>query len=560
MTKPLLMKTVPEIIEYNAAAYGARDALVYVDRGLRLSHIELDAMANRTAKALLALGVKKGDHVAIWATNYPEWLYTFLGAAKIGAILVTVNTNYKIFELEYLMRQSDSKVLVFMKGLKDSHYPEIVSELLPEIAKQGNSLNLHSERLPLLNHIIYAPHDESEAIPENYTSWQAFMALGDTVSDEELAAVRSTLDCMEIINMQYTSGTTGFPKGVMLTHHNIVNNGFFIGENMRFTEDDRLCIPVPFFHCFGLVLAIMAALTHGAAMMPVDHYSPTAVLKVVEAEKCTALHGVPTMFIFELEHPDFEKYDLSSLRTGIMAGSPCPIKVMQDVLEKMGMSEIVISYGQTESSPVTTMTNTEDSVEKRVSTVGRVMPHTEIKIVDPETGETLGANQQGELCVRGYCVMRGYYKMDEATSSAIDVGGWLHSGDLALMDEDGYFKITGRIKDMIIRGGENIYPREIEELLYTNPKVQDVQVIGVPSKQFGEEVMAWVILREGEAMTEEECKDFVRKNMSRHKVPSFIHFTDSFPMTASGKIQKFKMREMAVELLQLQNAEAIETA
>ena len=560
MSKPLMTKTVPQLLEENAKNYASQDAMVYVDRNMRLSHAELNEKANRVARALLALGIKKGDHVAVWATNYPEWLFAFLGASKIGAVLVTVNTNYKIFELEYLLSQSDSKILFFIQGLKDSNYVDILNELVPEVQCAGHSLDIESDRLPLLKHVVYIPRFATDPIPDGYTSWQTFEAMADTVELAAMQTVRDTLECEEIINMQYTSGTTGFPKGVMLTHRNIVNNGFFIGENMKFTDRDRLCIPVPFFHCFGLVLAYMASLTHGATIVPVEHFSPTAVLGAVEAERCTALHGVPTMFIFELEHPDFEKYDLSSLRTGIMAGASCPVKVMDDVRTKMNMSEIVISYGMTETSPVTTMTNTEDSVEKRVNTVGRAMPHAEIKLINPDTGATVGPNTQGELCVRGYSVMKGYYKMADATKNAIDEDGWMHSGDLAMMDDDGYFKITGRIKDMIIRGGENIYPREIEELYYTHPDIQDVQVIGVPSKEFGEEVMAWIIPREGTSLTEDSCKDFVRKNMSRHKVPSYIYFTNTFPMTASGKIQKYKMREEAVTLLNLQDAASIETA
>ena len=371
---------------------------------------------------------------------------------------------------------------------------------------------------------------------------------------------KSKVDPHDVTNMQYTSGTTGFPKGVMLTHYNIVNNGFCIGECMRLTHKDRLCIPVPFFHCFGLVLAIMACLTHATTMVPVDYYSPTAVMRSIQAEKCTAVHGVPTMYIFMLEHPDFDKYDFSTLRTGIMAGSPCPISVMREVMDKMNMKEITISYGQTEASPVVTMTTPDDAVEDRVATVGRHMPEIEVKIVDPETGKDLPPNTQGEIVARGYCVMRGYYKMEEATKNVIDKDGWLHTGDIGMMDERGYFKITGRIKDMIIRGGENIYPREIEELLYTNPKVQDVQVVAAPSKQLGEEVAAFIILKKDVAATEDEIREFVRKNMAKHKVPKYVCFVDEFPMNAAGKILKYKLREIVIEKFNLQSDDSIETA
>ena len=384
--------------------------------------------------------------------------------------------------------------------------------------------------------------------------------MGRGIPDERLDEIKRSLDVHDIVNMQYTSGTTGFPKGVMLTHFNIVNNGKGIGDCMNFSENDKLCIPVPFFHCFGLVLAIMASVTHGTGMVPVYFYNPLKVMKAIQSERCTAMHGVPTMYIAILEHPDFAKYDFSSLRTGIMAGSPCPVKVMQDVIDKMHMSEITITYGQTEASPACTMTTVHDSLERRVATVGKSMPHVETKIVDPETGETLPPHVPGEFCARGYNIMRGYYNMPEATAQAIDADGWLHTGDLAMVDEDGYYKITGRIKDMIIRGGENIYPKELEEFIYTHPKVKDVQVIGVPSQKFGEEVMAYVILKEGEQMTEEEVLDFVRANMARHKVPSYVRFIAQFPMTASGKIQKFKLREMAIKELHLEDAAGIETA
>ena len=541
--------TVGDWLHRVSEFYPDSDAVVNVDRGVRISWRDLDRKAVEVAKGLRALGVEKGDKVAIWATNYPEWLYTLFGCAKIGAILVTVNTNYKIFELEYLLRQSDTKVLCYVKGTKDADYTEIVKQLLPEIDESGSSAHIKTDRLPLLDSVVYIPYDQNEAIPQSMFSWQDMLDGGKDTADEVIAAIGATLSPHDVVNMQYTSGTTGFPKGVMLTHYNILNNGYYIGENMRFSPKDRLCVTVPLFHCFGLVLATMASLTHASTLVLVDVYSPTKVMKSIEAERCTAFHGVPTMYIFILDHPDFEKYDLSSLRTGIMAGSPCPINVMQKVVERMGMKEITITYGQTEASPATTMTNTDDPLELRVSTVGRSMPFVETKIVDPETGAELPDGETGEFCSRGYNTMRGYYKMEEATKAVIDEDNWLHSGDLAVRDPNGYYRITGRIKDMIIRGGENIYPREIEELMYTHAAVQDVQVVGVPSKKFGEEVMAFVILNEGANETEESLKEFVRQNMSRHKVPSYIRFVESFPMNAAGKILKYKLRAMADEMV-----------
>ncbi|MDK2801418.1 MAG: fatty-acyl-CoA synthase [Clostridiales bacterium] len=547
--------TIGDFLDEIAAQYGDNDALVYVDRGLRYSYKEFNEVCRQAAKGLMKLGVKKGDHVAIWATNYPEWVIAQFATAKIGAVLVTVNTNYKIFELEYLLKQSDSTTLILIDGFKDSNYLEIINTLCPEI-KDAEPGKLHVDKLPYLKNIIYLGQEKQPGM----FNWQDIMEMGKEISDEELYQRQSSLDPHETINMQYTSGTTGFPKGVMLTHYNILNNGFFIGECMRFTHKDRLCIPVPFFHCFGCVLGVLACVTHGATMVPVEYFRPLDVLRSIETERCTAVHGVPTMFIFMLEHPDFQKYDLSSLRTGIMAGSPCPIKVMKQVVEKMGAREITIAYGQTEASPVITQTRVDDPIELRVSTVGRNLPNVEVKIVDPETGKEVPRGVKGELCTRGYHVMKGYYKMEEATRKAIDEDGWLHTGDLAIMDEKGYCKISGRIKDMIIRGGENIYPREIEELLYTHPQVQDVQVVGVPSKSLGEEIMAYIIPREGTSPTAEEIKQFVLDNMARHKVPKYVKFVDSYPMTASGKIQKYKLREMAIAELALEEDAEIETA
>lgn len=547
--------TIGDFLDNISNQYPDNDALVYVDRGLRYSYKEFNEVCKQAAKGFMKLGVKKGDHIAIWATNYPEWVITQFATAKIGAVLVTVNTNYKIFELEYLLRQSDSTTLLLIDGFKDSNYVEILNKLCPEL-KDSEPGNLQTSKLPYLKNVIYIGEKEHPGM----FKWQDIMEMGREVSDEELHERQRNLDPHDVINMQYTSGTTGFPKGVMLTHHNILNNGFFIGECMKFTHRDRLCIPVPFFHCFGCVLGVMACVTHGATMVPIEYFRPLEVLQAIEKERCTAVHGVPTMFIFILEHPEFDKFDLSSLRTGIMAGSPCPIKVMQQAVDKMGMREITIAYGQTEASPVITQTRVEDSIELRVSTVGRALPNVEVKIIDPETGKEVPRGVPGELCARGYLVMKGYYKMEEATRKAIDDEGWLHTGDLATMDENGYCKITGRIKDMIIRGGENIYPREIEELLYTHPAVQDVQVVGVPSKSMGEEIMAYIIVKDGASLTVEEVKQFVLDNMARHKVPKYVKFVASYPMTASGKIQKYKLREMAIAELGLEEDAAIETA
>lgn len=551
----LMEITVGKLLEQVVSEHRDELAVKYIDRDYCRSWAEFNDEVDRAAKGFLAIGVKKGDHVAIWATNVPEWLITLFACAKIGAVLVTVNTNYKVFELEYLLRQSDAKVLVTINGTKHSDYVEIINELCPTLKNQQPN-KLDFPMLPFLKSIIIA----NDNPPAGMMAFNSLFEAGESISDEEYNEVKEAQHFHDVVNMQYTSGTTGFPKGVMLTHYNIVNNGKSIGDCMKFTHEDKLCIPVPFFHCFGLVLAVMACITHSTSMVPLESYRPIEFLRALEEEECTAIHGVPTMFIAALEHKDFKKFKFPRLRTGIMAGSPCPVKVMQQVVNDMGMTEICITYGQTEASPATTMTNTDDSLELRVATVGRSMPFVETKIIDPETGETLGPNQQGEFCARGYNIMKGYYKMEDATAQAIDKDGWLHSGDLAIVDEKGYYKITGRIKDMIIRGGENIYPKELEEFLYTSPKVKDVQVIGVPSEQYGEEVMACIILKENETMTSDEVKALVASSMARHKVPSYVEFVDSFPMTASGKIQKFKMREWAIEKLQLQKANAIETA
>ncbi len=550
----LMNITVGGLLEDVATQYPDRLAFKFPSTGYERTWKEFNEETTRVAKGFMKMGIQKGDHVAIWANNCPEWVITLFATAKIGAVLVTVNTSYKVFELEYLLRQSDSKCLVMIESFKDSNYLNTVNELCPTL-KDCKPGQLNNPMLPFLKDIVFIGENK----PEGMYNFKDLYLMGDEVTDEAYQEVKSTLDCQDIINMQYTSGTTGFPKGVMLTHYNILNNGKSIGDGMKFTEQDKLCISVPLFHCFGLVLGVMASLTHATSMVSLD-YSPIKVMEAVQNEGCTALHGVPTMFIAIMEHADFKKHTFSKLRTGIMAGSPCPVKVMQDVVNVMGAKEITIVFGQTESSPGCTQTTTDDSIERRVSTVGRVFPHVEAKIVDPETGKECPPHVPGEFCTRGYHVMKGYYKMPEATAQAIDSEGWLHTGDLATVDEAGYYKITGRIKDMIIRGGENIYPKEIEEFLYTYPKVKDVQVIGVPSKQYGEEIMAWIILKEGEISTEEEIKELVKAHMARHKTPKYVKFANSFPMTASGKIQKYKMRDMAIEELNLRDDAAIETA
>lgn len=549
--------TIGNLLEKVAMKYPNDQAIKYITRDYQRTWAEFNNEVDEIAKGFISIGIKKGDHIAIWATNTPEWLLTLFACAKIGAILVTVNTNYKVFELEYLLRQSDTKLLVMGKGTKHVNFIEIVNELSSNLKEQTpNKINIPT--LPLLKSIV-VEGDDCDA-PKGMMGFQKLFEMGKTISENEYNEIKSKQHFQDVVNMQYTSGTTGFPKGVMLTHYNIVNNGNCIGDCMKFTHDDKLCIPVPFFHCFGLVLAIMACLTHATSMVPLETYRPIDFLRALDEEECTAIHGVPTMYIAALEHPDFKKFKFKKLRTGIMAGSPCPIKVMRQVINEMGMKEITIAFGQTEASPVCTMTTTNDTIEHRVSTVGKAMPFVECKIVDPETGETLGTNQQGEFCARGYNIMKGYYKMEEATAQAIDKDGWLHSGDLCTVDEEGYYRVTGRIKDMIIRGGENIYPKELEEFIYTIDKVRDVQVIGVPSEQYGEEVMACVILKEGQTMTVDEVKEIMASNIARHKIPTYIEFVDSFPMNAAGKIQKYKMREWAIEKLNLQKASEIETA
>ncbi|MCM3188163.1 AMP-binding protein [Bacillus subtilis] len=546
----LIHSTIGRLLEQTADAYPDRDAVVYPDRNIRYTYAQFDSLCRQTAKGLMRMGIGKGDHVAIWASNIPEWLAVQFATAKIGAVLVTVNTNYQAHELDYLLKQSDAAALIIMDSYRGTSYPDIVNSLIPELqeAKPGQ---LKSERYPFLKTLIYIGNKRLAGMYH----WDDTEILAKTVTDAELEARMNSLDKDDVINMQYTSGTTGFPKGVMLTHFNVINNAANIAECMALSAQDRMCIPVPFFHCFGCVLGVLACVCVGAAMIPVPEFDPVTVLKTVEKEKCTALHGVPTMFIAELHHPDFDAYDLSTLRTGIMAGSPCPSEVMKAVIERMGMKDITIAYGQTEASPVITQTRANDSFIRRVETTGRALPHTEVKIVEPGTCQEVQRGMQGELCTRGYHVMKGYYKDKEATRKAINHDEWLFTGDLAVMDEDGYCRITGRLKDMLIRGGENIYPREIEEFLYRHPAVLDVQVVGVPDAKFGEEAAAWIKLKDGKSVSPDELKAYCKGKIARHKIPRYVIFTDDYPMTASGKIQKYKLREKTIEMFNLSSSQ-----
>lgn len=550
----LIDETFPDVLDRICEEFPDQYAFRYTELDYTRTYPEFRDDVDTLAKAFLAMGVKKGDHVAIWATNVPQWYLTFWAASKIGAVVVTVNTAYKIHEAEYLLSQSDTHTLVMIDGFKDSDYIKIINEICPEL-KDSKPGELNSERLPRLKNVISV---ESEQ-PGCFT-WDDTFELAKNVPDSVLDSIRHTISKDDVCNMQYTSGTTGFPKGVMLTHYNVVNNGKAIGDCMDLSTNDKMMIQVPMFHCFGMVLAMTASMTHGVTMSPITAFSPRKSLHCINEEKITCFHGVPTMFIAMLGHENFEKTDFSHMRTGIMAGSPCPIKTMEDVIEKMHMPEICITYGQTEASPATTMSKTTDSIEKRVNTVGKSIFAVECKIVDPETNEDLPDNVDGEFVARGYNIMKGYYNMPEATANAIDENGWLHTGDLARRTPDGYYKITGRIKDMIIRGGENIYPKEIEDFLYTYPKIEDVQVIGVPDEDYGEEIMACVILKPGEDATEDEIKDFVRDHMAKHKVPRYVDFVEEFPMNAAGKILKYKMREEAVERRNLKTANEVETA
>ena len=548
--------TIGQLVDIVAEQFGDSKALEYHREGVCYDYRQFKDACGRVAKGLMAIGVREGDHVAIWANNVPEWVLTQFGIGKTGGVLVTVNTNYRSFELEYLMKQSDSTTLLMIGGVRDKDdFLKVIYDVCPEL-KTAEPGKLDSEKLPMLKNVVFIG---DERHPGMYT-WHDMMEMGESVSDGELAARQAGLNPDDPVNMQYTSGTTGFPKGVMLSHTNIIGNAKSIGECMNFSSADNLCIPVPFFHCFGCVLGTLTCVTSGAAMSPLVQFKAADVLETVEKGRCTALHGVPTMFIAELEEMDKRDYDTSCLRTGIMAGSPCPIEVMKDVVGRMGASEMTIVYGQTEASPGVTQTRPTDSLERRVTTVGRAMPEVEVKIVDPATREALPAGEPGELCTRGYHVMKGYYKNPKATAAAIDADGWLHTGDLAVMDEHGYCKITGRIKDMIIRGGENIYPREIEEFLHTHPEVKDVQVVGVPSRMYGEELVAFIQVKNGKPLSTDDMKAFCKDRIAFHKIPRFFLFVDDYPKTASGKIQKFKLRQLAISELGREEDAHIETA
>ena len=536
----LLGETIGANLTRTAAAFGDRDAVVDVPAGRRWTYAQLDVDTDTLARGLIAAGIKAGDRVGIWAPNCAEWVLLQYATAKAGIILVNINPAYRSHELNYALRQSGVRLLVSAESFKTSNYRAMIEEV--------------SVGLPGLERVIYL----------GSADWDELFVVGRMPvagGGDQLAERQAVLSFDDPINIQYTSGTTGFPKGATLSHHNILNNGYFIGEGCGYTEQDRVCIPVPFYHCFGMVLGNLACTTHGAAIIiPAAGFDPAATLRAVAAERCTSLYGVPTMFIAELALPDFASYDLSSLRTGIMAGSPCPVEVMKRVVSEMHMSEVTICYGMTETSPVSAQTRADDDMERRVSTVGRVHPYVEVKIVDPETGLTVPRGATGEMCTRGYSVMLGYWDDPEQTSDAIDQARWMHTGDLAVLDEAGYLNIVGRIKDMIIRGGENVYPREIEEFLYSHPAVEDVQVIGVPDAKYGEEICAWVKLRPGQQLTEQELREFCTGQIAHFKIPRYLRITTEFPMTVTGKVQKFKMRDTSVTELGLESAASTETA
>jgi fatty-acyl-CoA synthase len=533
---PLLGETISQNLRRTVQAFGSRDALIVKHQGYRATYAEFWQQVEQCARGLMARGIKKGDRVGLWSPNRYEWVVLQYATAQMGAILVNINPAYRLHELEYALNHSGCRMVVHSRGFRKANYTEMLAEVRPRCSAVEMTLELES-------------------------SWQHLLDGGAAVSQADLEAREASLQFDEPINIQYTSGTTGFPKGATLSHHNILNNGFFIGEGLNLTEQDRVCIPVPFYHCFGMVLGNLACTTHGACMViPGEALDPVAVMTAIEQERCTAIYGTPTHFISELNHADFANHDFSSLRTGIMAGAPCPVEVMKSVLTKMHVPEITICYGMTETSPVSTQTKIGDPLEKQVGTVGRVHPHVEIKIVDPETGRIVPRGTPGELCTRGYSVMIGYWDNAEATRQSIDVAHWMHTGDLAVMDDEGYCNIVGRIKDMIIRGGENIYPREVEEFLYGHPAVAEVSVIGVPSEKYGEEVMAWVKLRSDVTCTEDDLSAYCRGKISTYKIPRYWKFTDSFPMTVTGKIRKVEMREISVQELGLQSAALVRTA
>ena len=540
----LIDYTVGGILEKYVAEDPDHEFMIYPDRGLRFTYKEFDERVNIFAKGLLSIGVTKGSKVGVWAKNVPDWMTFMFATAKIGAVLVTVNTNYKNAELEYIMKNADIHTMCMVNGYRDSDYVQILYDLVPEL-KTTQRGKLRSEKFPELRNVVYIGQEKLRGM---YNTSE-LMKLGTLVGDDELERAKSRVDCHDEINMQYTSGTTGFPKGVMLTSHNILNNGLTIGDRMHFTAADRLLICVPLFHCFGCVLGVCSVITHGSTMVMVEDFDPLKVLASVHRERCTALHGVPTMFIAELHHPMFDMFDLSSLRTGIMAGAPCPIETMKQVMDKMYCKEIISVYGLTETSPGMTASATTDSMEIRATTVGRAFPNVEVKVLDPQTNEECPPGTPGEMCCKGYNIMKGYYKNPEATAAIIDENGFLHSGDLGVMDENGYFRITGRIKEMIIRGGENIYPREIENFLYKMPQIEAIEVAGIPSPKYGEQVGAFIKIKEGCTLTEEEVKLYCRGQIARYKIPKYIFFVEGYPMTASGKIQKYRLKDIGLDLL-----------
>jgi fatty-acyl-CoA synthase len=543
-TMQLLDYTLGEMLEKWVYETPGQEFMVYPDRNLRFTYAGFNDRVDRLAKGLLYIGVQPGDKVGIWAKNVPDWLTFMFATAKIGAVLVTINTNYKLSELEYILQNADIHTLCLVDGYRDSDYVGMVFELVPELKIQARG-ELQSGKFPELRNAVFIGQQKHRGM---YNTPELLL-LGSHLDQSELETIQETLSCHDVAMMQYTSGTTGFPKGVMLSHHNILNNGFSAGECMKFTSEDRLLVCVPLFHCFGSVLAVCAAVSHGSAMVLVEDFDPLMVLASIQKEKCTALHGVPTMFIAELNHPMFDMFDLTSLRTGIMAGSLCPIETMNQVMTRMHAKDIIIVYGLTETSPGMTATRTHNAPEVRATTVGFELPNVEVKIFNPETGRECETGEQGEICCRGYNVMKGYYKNEEATRKAIDPDGWLHSGDLAIKNENGFYRITGRIKDMIIRGGENIYPREIENFLYQMPQIEAVEVAGVPSPKYGEQVGAFIKIKSGHALSEEEVVDFCRGKIARYKIPKHIFFVDGFPMTASGKIQKYKLSQMSTRLI-----------
>jgi fatty-acyl-CoA synthase len=546
-TPTLLDLCIGQVLDRTAQRFPDQPGLIVRQSNDRFTWAELDAEVSRVSRALMTLGVKKGDRVAMWATNITEWVLVQFATARIGAILVNINLRYRAFELEFALRQSECQTLILIRGFRDCDYVETLFSIAPEL-RASSSGNLHCKALPHLRNLVFIGDDT----PQCMTPWSEFMSRTDQTSTEALRQRESTLHPTDAINIQYTSGTTGAPKGATLTHTGVVNNGLFIGNSMKMTEQDRVCIPVPFYHCFGMVLGNMTCVVAGAAMViPADSFDPLETLRCVEQERCTALYGVPTMFIAELDHAEFKHFDLRSLRTGIMAGSICPIELMRRVTDEMYCRDLTICYGLTEASPVITQTTTKDALELKVTTVGRALPHTEVKLADPKTGATVPRGTNGELMTRGYLVMKGYYNDTKSTATTIDPDGWLHTGDLATMDDDGYVRITGRIKEMIIRGGENIYPREIEDFLHTCPGIANAQVIGIPDPKYGEEVMAWIQLKRGANVTAQDIRNFCKGKISNFKIPRHIRFVDDFPMTVSGKIQKFKMREISVAEMQL---------